>query len=537
MIILKLKANLFLLLLLFAFCGEAQNDSTVAVTELNRFNEFYGYRVKMTVTEEGPIVSLPNEEIQMSLAELKRISPVIRKDLRFYIVRFIVAHEFAHQMQYYYFRDNPKFLNNDLASKTIIETQADILAGQILTMQSPELYAYMNTHPMLVKEILEELFRVAHSLGSRENTLGSHPSKRDRMLAIRLGLTQGFSYQYDQMVKSNPDHAIQQGLTLEMFTKQMDEQMRFVDIERDEGIMDWSYRQARKIVNDDRKIATNIVLTTPQNNRHVFHEDESYPYVDYDLTYQNIGNRSIEMEMEVFVALINREDPNSGEFYRKLNVEHYTFTLAPGESKTLNNKLCWLKNDGDETGILAMQAGEYPRIVYPGIHSFDAMYSCKYSDDVSNRVYQEDIASFGIAEGDLNLDFPIFFNALLNAHELNDKDLIQGIGELGEFMPNTVTHICALQLADDTETVAVIDSLGRIIAIELQFPNYYPSKSNVVEKYKKLVQQLNVELDEAQKNGGDFWMEYVNDEFIAYIECSLDEIKQEYSILFSIDFE
>jgi len=514
----------------------SQNDSIIAVTELNRLNERYGYKAQVTITRQGSIISLPDQKIQISLDELKRISSIDRKDIRFYVVRFIVAHEFAHQIQYYTYRDNAKYMNNDLVSKTIIETQADILAGLMFFTLNPELMTYMSKQPELVDEVLQELFRVAIAMGSKENTLGSHPSKRERMLALRLGLTNGYSFLYDQMIKGNSASAMQNGITPEIFKKQMEAQFEYIDLKQDEEMLSWSYRQAKKIVNYDRKIATDIVLITPSDQRHTFHTENSYPFVDYNLTYKNIGKRSIDVEMEIFVALISREDPNSGETFRKLNVNHYKFTLAPSETKTLNDKLSWLKNKNE---LADMKIGEMPRIVYPSITSSDAIYSCNYSNDVTNKVYQENIKSLGFANSNDEFSFSIFFNSIINAYLSKDRDLIQCIGEVSKFNPNKLYYICSYQFEAGTKTSVLTDIQRNIIKIEMEYPNYV-DRIKILKKFDELKRQLDIELDQLVKKEGQdketLWVTYKGNSYKVYLEVYTDIESSKNSIYFSINF-
>lgn len=500
----------------------SQNDSIVAITELQRMNDTFGYRIRMNITKEGTIVSLPNQEIQLSIAELKRLSQVTRKDIRLYIVRFIVAHEFAHQIQYYKYANDPRFMNNDLVSKTLLETQADIMAGLIFLQLSPEIMQYQKTHLELVDSIFNELFKVTYSMGIRENTLGSHPSKRDRMLAVRLGLTYGLNFVYDQWVMADSDRAIQYGITPQLFKNTKDEQFRFIDLKNGEDLISWSYRQAKKIVNYDRKIATGILLLTPSNERFVFHTEISNPYVDYKLTYKNISPKSIDMEMEVFVALVGREDPNTPEHYRKINVNHYKFTLLPGQSKTITDKLLWIKNGNDTLGNFEMVDNEMPRIVYPGGKTDDNIFSCSYSNDTSNIVYQENITSLNLQGSTKSLGFQAFFNELLNHWQTNDENIIKGIGEVNINYPDEITYTSSLQFDDEVQTFITIDSNRHITSIELLFTNFYPYTDKMFAKYNEIKKQINMEVDdcivEEGKIGENFWTTYSSDDFTLFLE-------------------
>ena len=530
----KLFATLLFTFLITA--AHAQNDSTVAATELNRFNVTFGHRIKMNITNDGVISSLPNQEIQMSLKELQRISPIKRKDIRFYIVRFIVSHEAAHQIQYYRYSNNKRFMNNDLVSKTIIETQADILAGLTFFKLSPELLIYMKTRPGFVDTVLTEVFNVAFSMGITENTLGTHPSKRDRMLAIRLGMTNGFSFVFDELVKSDTARAISSGLTLEKFKKMMEDQFRFIDLNPNEGIVEWSYRQAKKIVNYDRKVATGIVLTTPDNQRFKFYTERAYPYVDYDLTYKNISLKSIDVEMEVFVAHIKRIPKPNEESYKKVNVDHYKFTLSPGQRKTVQGKLMWLKNENDIEGEMELSDDAKPVIVFPGIQSNDAIYSCSYTNDVSDQVYQENVKELHFDNPNEAFSFSLYLNAAINACLQKDKNILKGIGDINTKYPDEITYFSSLQFDQETNTYASIDST-QTINVEMQTANFYPDENKLFSKFAIIKAQLDQleNLKKEERSIGDWpWIDYTGETYSVNLNMVKDNAKKEYSIKMSI---
>jgi len=518
----------------------SQNDSTVAATELQRMNNTFGYRIKMNITKEGRIESLPNQEIQLSLAELKQISPVTRKDIRFYTVRFIVAHEFAHQMQYYRYANEPKFMNSDLVSKTLIETQADILAGLIFFQISPEILVYQGSAPQLVNDIFKELFVVTHNMGISENTLGSHPSKRDRMLAVRLGLTNGFSFTYDQWVKSDTIRAIQNGITYPIFKKQMHDQFRYINLDNAiEDMISWSYRQAKKIVNYDRNIATGIVLLTPLKERVIWHEDISNPYVEYKLTYKNISTKNIDIEMEVFVAHVNRLKSDTPESYRKVNVEHYKFSILPGQSKTIKGKLLWLKNENDVFGNFELRDIDMPRIVYPGMSS-DGIYSCSYTNDLSNKVYQENIANINFPTSSGLNDFRTFYYTILNTCGFNYQDAIKGMGQVNLNYPDEITYVSSIQFEDETLTLVNVDSMNKISSIEIFFQNYYPQANSILTKYIEIKKILNMELNDSKIEEGQigekFWVNYSSKESDVYLQTIKNDATKQYTVKLLILF-
>ncbi|WP_405296807.1 ImmA/IrrE family metallo-endopeptidase [Algibacter sp. Ld11] len=496
----------------------------------------------MDITKSGNIISLPNKTIRLNIDKINSIVKSSNSIVKEYIIRFIVAHEFAHQMQYQAYKDHPNYMNNDLVSRTIIETQADILASLMLLYINFELFDFIKQKPLLINEIFEELLNVAIEIGSNEHTIGTHPNKRDRALAFRLGFTNGLGYIYDQRVKANPALNIKMGLTPEIFKKQMDYILNFVDNKNDEELFAWSYRQAKKILNYDRKVSNNLVLITPPNQRITFHTGKSHPYVDYDLTYKNIGNKSIIIEMEVFVSLINRINPKSAKSFRKLNVNHYSFYLPPQGTYRIQDKLRWDKGENDPHGILEISKDQMPSIIYPNINTPDAIYSCSYvSKDSLNKVHQESIKYLNLLEKeDISLDFMIYINSILNTCLVENEDIIQGLGEKNFFLKNTLLYDSSIQYGQNTKTTVITDLQKQILKVELDFPHYSSQNNHVKNFYQNLKNTLDTEFSDCNKTEGQdsysFWVTYRCDSYELFLQGKNNK-KEDYPLYFSINLK
>ncbi|MBD0824461.1 hypothetical protein [Aestuariibaculum marinum] len=517
--------------------ASSQNDSITAISELQKLNNFFGYHVQMNVVREGSIVSLPNERIEFNINEIDKIISSKNEIVRSYVIRFIVAHEFAHQIQYYAYRNHPNFMNDDLISRTIIETQADIMGCFMLWYANFELFDLLSTNLPLLNEISNELLQVALEIGSKEYTIGTHPSKRDRALAFRLGSMNGLSYVYDQRVKNSSTAVGSKGeLTPEIFHEQMDYILEFIDLKKDkEDIISWSYRQAKKLLNYDRKIASDIILITPKFERHSFNTGDSHPFAYYDLTYMNVGNKTIDIDMEVYMSLVKREDLGSAKSYRKLNVNHYKFSLNPNETYRIQDKLRWDRGENDIHNLLGMGSVEMPKIVYPAIGSQDAIYSCVYKDERNNsKVYQEDISFLNLSVDKESVDFLIYINTILNACLFQDKNIVQGIGEKNLFLDNTLLYDCSLKFGEKSRTTVLTDLQRNILSVDLDFTNYYPRRSDVFSDYIDIKRLLTEEFSDCQiEEGNDSdgaWVTFNCDSYEIYVEVSADDKEKEYSL-------
>lgn len=470
-------------------------DSAIIRYELNRLNHLFGFRTSLKITPSGFISSLPSEMITFSLAELNKIASVKDENIRLYVIRYIVAHEFAHQLQFYRYKVDSVYLSNDLMSRTLIEAQADILAGFYFFNLSDEFFPYIQEKPQLIKSLLTEIFQTIYSLGIVENTVGTHPSKHDRLLAARLGMQNGFSYNLDVFIKQMVQQGYQFDFSAEEYKKTFDEQFRFLDLQKNEDPLVWSYRQARKIVNYDRRVANDIVLITPPNKRFTFDTSSSNPFCRYNLEYQNIGTKSIYVEMEVYINHVKRNDPGSAVFYRKINVNHYKFTLEPAQTISIKDSLLWLSNSNDTTGITTLTDDFMPSIVFPGSNNNDAMISCTYSNNSSNLVHGKQIQYLKFREEDSYSNrFSIFINTLINAIRLNPSQIITGIGSINGRNKDVISYLSSLQYGEESETLILIDKNKKTVSADILFPNFYPESYKVKETYELLKKSLKKEL-------------------------------------------
>ncbi|RZK40924.1 MAG: hypothetical protein EOO90_13225 [Pedobacter sp.] len=484
--------------------ASAETDETLAKKELDKLNHMFGYRVGIKFSNTEAIsANKADNNITINLTELDKVSTSDKK-MRLIVLRFIISHEFAHHVQFHKYKDNQKVMNNDLMSKTLIETQADILGGFMLMKLSPELIEPDYFKEVDVETMIYSLVKFVHDHGIREHTEGTHPSKQDRVLSIRIGFSTGLSHNIDEYMKANPHQFAKVGITPEKHKSMFEDIFKFSDYDTKEDILVWSYRQAKKVVNYDRKIANDIVLTTPNNRQFKFRTTDDDPYVSYDLTYKNIGDRSIDVTMEVFVFHVKRTEPQAAIYFRKINVKHYKFTLAPGASITINDELLWMHTPNDTTGLTDLPNDFMPRLVYPGSATYDAMISCSYTNDSSDKVYGEHLSVFNFrSDIPKTANFSTFLQALKNAQKLGFMNERSGIGKF--FDANSFYYSSSLQYDDESETNIVICPENGSSAVEMIFK--MKNEAEVFAKFKELASLL----DSALNNFGKRNM--INDVF------------------------
>jgi hypothetical protein len=164
-----------------------------------------------------------------------------RKHKRSYLIdllRFVLAHEQAHMLQYKSYDLRSLFLKENLRA---METQADILAGMsfssvYLRVRDPDAY---NQAVVAVKDF-------AISIGCWAASLESHPEPPQRARAVTLGFVAAFQYNDFAAFKATSDTALRKSLEK---SRENSSDLPNIDWTTNtiEGAWPWSNRLAKKI--------------------------------------------------------------------------------------------------------------------------------------------------------------------------------------------------------------------------------------------------------------------------------------------------
>jgi hypothetical protein len=311
--------------------------------EMTNIDRVAGFTTPIGITQSGGTSSHPDAGIAVSLTELQRIrqDSGVRKFRE--ILRFILAHEKAHQVQYRQYSATA-VQSDDEEQRRIFECQADILAGKYMIESfgepTPENQA-----------AIEDALQVAFDLGTEEySKFSDHPSHEARRIAVRLGMASGMTVLLSRRL---PD-PIAQGMIQTISEK--------VDIRSGEMPLDWSLRLSKRITHFSRAASLDIVLddkdikwdTTAQN-----------PFVTFSLTYENTGHKPIIVDLEVQCASVPRNNPDDTKKWQKWSVKNFRFTLQPGQKYPVRGTLPWLATPD-----------LMPRLIFPP--DATALMSCEY---------------------------------------------------------------------------------------------------------------------------------------------------------------
>jgi len=535
-----MKFSFFLLILIYIISNNvlAQSDSTIAKSEVDKLNSHWGYRVKLVVHPTGDITAnRQTNSIDLSLSILKSLESVKDKPDRTYLIKMIIYHEFTHHMQFYKYGSKAGLLANDLVSRTLAETQADVNAGSLMIIMNPDLPALLFSKPE-GDVMLSKLMQVMFDMGIRENTIGTHPSKNDRIIAFRLGLMSGISYWFDNTIKRNPQFVAALNMTPQKHKVIMDEVFRVTDYRPPEDILAWSYRQARKIINDDRRLMNDLILITPPTQRTKYDESEDNPFGSYNLTYKNTGQNTLDINMEVNMVQVRRDLPLAVRFHRRINARLYRFELKPGETFTAKDRMNWKKSETDPSDLTALPNNYYPRMIYPGSGDDDQLISCLITSNTVMKSRKEEINYFGLSGKKADYSsFSIYFNKLMTAHLLKD-DVRTGIGNIDNTNGKAVAFSSSIQFAENSRTAVVLNKTTGKTSFRLSYK--LTSLELLKAKFKEIKGYLSKELSNYVQSPYSVWgneaMAYISDNSVVDLIMITNPGEQLYVLEMSLAF-
>ncbi len=311
--------------------------------EMDALDKVAGFRSIVTKGEGAGISSHPEAGIIVSIAELERIhrQSGVRKSQQ--VLRFLLAHEKSHQIQYLEYSAKAVHLS-EREQRRVYECQADMLAGKYLI----ESFGEPTPEDRLA---IEDALQVAFDLGTEEYAgSAAHPSHEQRRVAVRLGMASGMIFLLSKRLPDPPAKAM------------IDSLAGKINIRLGESLLGWSYRVAKKITHYSPDATADIKV---EDEEVEWDERASNPFVRFRLVYKNTGTRTVKVDMEVQCLSVLRTDKANSKYWQKWGNRNYIFRLRPGESYVVQGRLPWYAD-----------ADLRPRLIYP-LHD-SALMSCEY---------------------------------------------------------------------------------------------------------------------------------------------------------------
>lgn len=297
---------------------QSEEVEQIIQEEMPRLDNLAGFKTPVRLTDGDSSRADPDNTISISRPQLKQIKGRVAAPQFRQMLRFLLAHEKTHQVQYRMYSVAAVRVD-DPERQRLYEAQADILAGEYVmeTMGKPT----EDDMPTIV-----DTLKLAFDMGTLEYTDLNHPSKEERRTAARLGMASGIITTLSRL----PPDPVLAGMISSLAAK--------IDILPGETIMDWSYRLSKKITKYSRMSSRDIILADSKIDWDTRAEN---PFVTFSLTYKNTGQRTIHVDMEVQCASVSREDTNDTLEWQKWSVKNFRFDLKPGQYYVASGRLPW----------------------------------------------------------------------------------------------------------------------------------------------------------------------------------------------------
>jgi hypothetical protein len=286
------------------------------IEEMDGLNRIAPPATELWISASSPILSHPTVGIIIDRQELEAHLAGAQAQRIREMVRVVLTHEKAHQIQFATYSTGILDLNAE--ERRAYEAQADLLSGKYLAETNPP----DNTSEGDERTI-EDALILAFNLGTREYALGTHPSHEARRTSVRLGMAAGMMTSMRARGFLVPAGVLAQKL----------------DVGPTDELLPWSLRTARRIVNYRRPDILNLVLDTANVSYNVAGNP---PIVTYLLRYRNTGSTPLHVDLEVQCVSVPRDDRDDTMRWKKVSVRNHRFTLGPGQMQTLTGTLEWV---------------------------------------------------------------------------------------------------------------------------------------------------------------------------------------------------
>lgn len=232
------------------------------------------------------------------------------------VLRFLLAHEEAHQIQFRTY--SPKIIDLPEDERRVYEAQADILGAKYLIET-------IGANGTSDNDAIMAALKVAYELGTEQYALADHPSHEARLTSARLGMAMGMIAKLQAL---GPGPA--QGSIATLVDK--------LNVLPGEDVLAWSLRTARRCVNYQRIAIVDLVLI---DRKIVYSKDPDHPVTSYWFTYENRGKHALSIDAEVQCDAVARDDPDDIFRWQKISVRNHHMVLPAGQKETISGALRW----------------------------------------------------------------------------------------------------------------------------------------------------------------------------------------------------
>ncbi|WP_408028927.1 hypothetical protein [Tenacibaculum xiamenense] len=473
------------------------------------------FDIQLEIVDEGKMESLlASRKVIFSKSELNKFSKEFNQLERNFLIQILLAHEVSHQFQFNWYKGKKELQNRPIL-RMLLEGQADVLAGfcfgHMLIDDLDKLKK--SAENINIMDSFYKVFQFILDVGIEESSIGTHPSKTDRLMLIRQGMNLGAAKAIDMDIKRNPHIAKQYFITSSAYQKEVEKILKGMDFDNSkDNIFKWSYRVAKRIMNYNPKVAQNIVLLKDKQTPKIhWHKSQEYPYVDYEFNYLNISEKPIDVAMEIYISHVDRNNPQMKKYQNKRNSKIYSFHIKPKEIKTIKGKLNWDKFDNDYDELTSLKKGTMPRIVYPHANSDEYIMSASFSKDETTQLSKDEINYLAAipSPNATNTKYKLGskIKKIIRTLKYNRKDLAFGIGNYyplnqGAFIEYKTAlsfdKNCSIEVFKNIKDINQLPLKDYSDEIYIRYP-YFKMKEDASNKFKALIEAFDLALPNYEK--------------------------------------
>ena len=483
-----------------------EHYKTDLTSYLHQLNQYWNMDVKLQFPASGQVESKKNGIISIPITQLRRISKLSNYKSQQYLLKFTVCHEYAHQQQFDYYRDKYPKSCSQLYQQMLIETQADILGAALFCYLSPEMLDYFQTLSTSLDSVMTSAFSLVSDIGLKESTIGTHASKQDRWSAFLTGLPLGATMaereKFKESIVNMPPLARgNEGMALLEYLARMYDHIGF---DQTDSGFSWSMREAKKIINCNRELASNILYEHEEGN--IKGNDTSTSEFIYNLKYLNVGEDTIEVEMDIILVYDYIQTPFNYLYHVPVNFKRHKFVIAPHSHQRVQGSIRWNRSENDISGISRISPGLLPYLIIPRPGEAESRYSCRKIHSYSEFVNLSQHSRLEKRDSLAPITLDNFVNAIRNV-KLNPAVLRTGLGEL--LQNHERLYACIRQLNNHSNTYVVynpdqssyytVTEIHDLTMTTVESKNIYSSLINQLKELYPQMKAVKQQIDTDQR--------------------------------------
>jgi hypothetical protein len=284
---------------------------------------------RIQFADDALLAARPDGSIQVGRGPLQgvleRAGPKAQADS----LRWLLAHEMWHLVQFR--KIGSDLFNRPDEYRRVIECQADVMAGHYLFNTIAANFLEKADALTAVGNIPQSVALVSH--GPR-----THPAEADRRVAIQFGMSRAFYDHIGQIVGAEHAQEVKNNLA------------RLMNFAPGDPVDEWALTQCKKITHYDKSIAFLERGKTDIS----WNKNGDPPTVGFNITYRNIGDKTLRVSLEVLSASIPRDARAERARWQRQQTFNQTVEIAPRATHTVSGTLYWYADDD-----------LMPRLVYP----------------------------------------------------------------------------------------------------------------------------------------------------------------------------